>query len=136
MANESGLPDRLPPIRLPDLATLAQQARASALLARVRGMAEWIDCRQVSAMHDGMLSTEHIAIATDAFGLSANEIEFLWDLATQLEFVEADADGVRLGSGLEDWSGGSDEVAYEVWGAAFDFVLTAGGWYEEDPDDD
>lgn len=136
MANEPGLPDELPPIRLPDLATLAQQARASALLARVRGMAEWIDGRHVSVTHDGLLSAGHIAIATQDFDLSANEIEFLWDLATELEFVETREDQVLLGPGLEDWPGGSDEMAIEVWGAAFDFVLTAGAWYEEDPDDD
>src|SRR5688500_15004541 len=103
MDDELGLPDRLPPIRLPDLATLAEQARGSVLLARVRRVAEWVDGRTVRVTHDGLLSTADVAIAVDAFGLSANEIEFLWDLAAELEFVRADDDEVLPGPGLDDW---------------------------------
>lgn len=66
-------------------------------------MAEWVDGRHVSVTHDGLLSTGDIAVATQTFDLFTNEIEFLWDLATELEFVEAREDGGLLGSGLADW---------------------------------
>ena len=130
---ELGLPDELPPIRLPDLATLARQARASAFLARVRKAATWLDGREV-AVEDGLLSESDAAVAAGALGCSANEFELLWSVAEELDFIEVTEDEARLGEGLDDWPDGSDELVVEVWDIAFEFVQTESVWYDGDLD--
>ncbi|MDX8037499.1 hypothetical protein SK803_45510 [Lentzea sp. BCCO 10_0856] len=132
---ELGLPDEFPPIRLPDLATLAQQARASAMLAKAREVAEWLDGREVS-VKDHLLSAADIVVALHTLGWSGHEFEFRWDLAAELGFVDLGEDEAIPGPGLDDWPGGPDEMAIEVWDAAFEFVLTDAAWYEEDLDTD
>ncbi|GAA3650789.1 hypothetical protein GCM10022267_41390 [Lentzea roselyniae] len=131
---ELGLPDELPPVRLPALSTLAEQARTSALLTRAREVATWLDGREV-AVDDYELSAD-VAAATDALGCSESEFELLWELAENVEFVELSDDDARPGEGLGDWPDGSDEAAVELWDVAFEFVLTESVWYDGDPETD
>jgi hypothetical protein len=130
---ELGLPDELPPIRVPDLATLAAQARRSAFLAKVRRAATWLDGREV-VVEDYELSAADTAAATAALGCSDSEFELLWELAEELGFVELTDDEARPGDGLEEWPDGSDDDVVDVWDAAFEFVLTESVWYDGDLD--
>lgn len=130
---ELGLPDELPPVRLPAPSTLAEQARTSALLGRAREVAMWLDGREV-AVDDLELSSADIAAATSALGCSGSEFELLWELADDLEFVEVTGDIAQPGEGLGDWPAGSDEAVIEMWDLAFEFVLTSSVWYDGDLD--
>lgn len=129
------LPPEIPPIRLPDLATLAQQARASVTLARAREVAEWLDGREVSVTNH-LLGVADIAVALHTLGWTAHEFEFRWDLAADLGFIYLGEDEAMPGLGLDDWPGGSDEMVVEIWDAAFEFVLTDAAWYGDGFDAD
>ncbi|MCP2247958.1 hypothetical protein [Lentzea aerocolonigenes] len=126
---ELGLPDELPPIRLPDLAVLASQARTSTFLARVRRVATWLDGREV-VVEDGDLSTADIAAAEKALGVSGSEFDMLWDLANDLDFIELTDDEARPADGLDEWPDGGDEDVLALWDAAFEFVLTESVWFD------
>ncbi|NKE56215.1 hypothetical protein FXN61_04990 [Lentzea sp. PSKA42] len=130
---ELGLPDELPPIRVPDFATLASQARGSAFLTKVHQVATWLDGREV-VVEDFELSAADTAAATAALGCSDNEFEMLWELAEDLDFIEVTDDEARPAEGLEEWPDGSDDDVVEVWDVAFEFVLTESVWYDGDLD--
>lgn len=130
---ELGLPEKMPPIRVPDLATLSQQARTSALLTRVRQVATWLDGREV-VVEDYDLAPADVAAARDALGCSDSEFELLWELAEELDFVEVTDDDARPGEEYDDWPDGQDEAVIDVWDAAFEFVLTESVWYDGDLD--
>src|SRR5687768_15831592 len=84
---ELGLPDELPPIRIPDLATLAQHARASALVAKAQQAAAWFDGREVQ-VDEYQLSDADVAAASTELGWAGREFLFLVELAEELGFVE------------------------------------------------
>lgn len=130
---ELGLPDALPPIRIPDFATLASQARTSAFLAKVRQVATWLEGREV-VVEDHELSTTDTAAAAHALGCSRSEFELLWELAEDLDFIEVTDDEARPAEGLEEWPDGSDDDVVEVWDVAFEFVLTESVWHDGDLD--
>lgn len=130
---ELGLPDELPPIRVPDFATLASQARGSAFLSKVRQVATWLDGRDV-VVEDYGLGTADTAAATAALGCSDNEFELLWELAEELGFLEVTDDEARPADGLDEWPDGSDDDVVDMWDAAFEFVLTESVWYDGDLD--
>lgn len=109
---ELGLPDELPPMRLPDPAALARQARTSTLLARTR----------------------EVAAASASLGCSTKEFELLWALAEELDFVWMTDDEARPSDGLDDWPDGSDEAVVEIWDLAFDFVVNESMWFDGDLD--
>lgn len=130
---ELGLPDELPPIRLPDLAVLASQARTSTFLAKVRRAATWLDGREV-VVEDGDLSAADTAAAEKTLGVSGSEFEMLWALAEDLDFIELTDDEARPADGLGEWPDGSDEDVVDLWDVAFEFVLTESVWYDGDLD--
>lgn len=123
---ELGLPDELPPIRIPDFATLAQHARASALLARAKQAAAWFDGREVQ-VEDYQLSTADVAAASVALGWSSREFLFLIELAEEAGFVDATEDDLKPVEGLDD---DSDEETIDAWDAALEFLLVESVWWD------
>jgi hypothetical protein len=130
---ELGLPEELPPIRVPDFATMASQARGSAFLTKVHQVATWLDGREV-VVEDYELSAADTAAATAALSCSGNEFEMLWELAEDLGFIEVTDDGARPAEGFKGWPGGSDDDVVDAWDAAFEFVLAESVWYDLDLD--
>ena len=123
---ELGLPDELPPIRIPDFATLAQHARASALLSKARQAAAWFDDREVQ-VDEYQLSDADVAAASTELGWSSREFLFLFYLAEEVGLVELTENEVRPDENF-DWPDVPDEDVAEVWDRALEFVLVESVW--------
>lgn len=120
-----GLPDELPPIRIPDLATLAQHACASALVAKARQAAAWFDGREVQ-VDEYQLSDADVAAASAELGWTGREFLFLVELAEELGFVEATETDLKPMEVLAD----EPEEAVETWDRALEFVLVESVWWD------
>ncbi|HEV2781677.1 MAG TPA: hypothetical protein VGX25_20015 [Actinophytocola sp.] len=130
-----GLPDRLPPLRLPEDGELAAGARTSPLLGRARQLAEWVgEGRAVTA--EGELTGPDCAAAAKALGIDVPgpverlgdvpELAHLWDLAESVEFVVVGADGQAGGGpGLAAWPDGDDEEVLDIWATGLAVTITS-----------
>src|SRR5262249_11966971 len=119
-----GLPDRLPPLRLPPEPELAAMSRAAPLLGRARMLAEWVpQGRHVP--EDGDPPAEDTIAAARELGIpvpvkadtgpealpgmpdppavtsidDVPELARLWDIAFDAGFLELDLDGDRMEPG-------------------------------------
>ncbi|MGP4021279.1 hypothetical protein [Saccharopolyspora sp. 5N708] len=125
-----GLPDQLPPLRLPPDEELAAQARQSSLLDRAKRLARWADGRPLV---DGEPDAADAIAAAEVFGVRVPEsvteltdipeLRGLWDLAVDLGFVEVGPSTAALGPTAGDWPDGGDEAVLDVWADALG-VLT------------
>lgn len=123
LAEAFGLPDRLPPLRLPPEPELAAVARTSELVARAHRLAVWVgDAR---ATEEGYLTAADRAAVTAELGIDDTEQAHLWQLVEVLGFVEFDeaADTVSTGSSVEEWPSGTDAEVLEIWDAALGHVV-------------
>lgn len=142
-----GLPDRLPPMRLPDLDELAALARKSPLLAAACRLAEWVGPRRAVDEEGGLLAADTVAAAAE-LGLETGdpsaitamddvpELVHLWDLAFGAGFLEdedededEDADDdddtvVAVGEAVRLWHSGTDAEALAIWADALAFMAT------------
>jgi len=145
-----GLPDRLPPLRLPPEPELAAMSRAAPLLGQVRRLAEWVaPGRDVT--EDGELTAEDTIAAARELGIpvpvkadtglealpgmpdppavtsmeDVPELARLWDIAFDAGFLELDLDGDHMepGAEVDCWPGGTDEEVLEVWSMTLPCVL-------------
>ena len=151
-----GLPDRLPPVRLPAEPELAAMCRAAPLLGRARRLAEWAATGR-DVTWDEELTAADTAAAARELGiavpvkaeaaaealpgmpeppavtsmLDVPELARLWEIALDVGFLELDIAGTRVEPGevMGCWPGGTDEEALDVWSAALASVL---GSLEED----
>ncbi|NGY59448.1 hypothetical protein G7043_10975 [Lentzea sp. NEAU-D13] len=123
---ELGLPDELPPIRIPDLATLAQHARASALVAKAQQAAAWFDGREVQ-VDEYQLSDADVAAASTELGWAGREFLFLVELAEELGFVETTETDLKP---VEVVADEPEEEAVETWDRALEFVLVESVWWD------
>jgi len=143
-----GLPDRLPPLRLPPETELASAAGTSRLLARARELALWVGDRR-GVTEDRELSAADAVTAARALGIAVPEkdrhadgvlpgmpgappirrmqdlpeLVQLWHLAAVIEFLAFGADHVTVGAGVEDWPGGDDDVL-DVWETALTATIS------------
>lgn len=121
-----GLPDELPPIRLPSDAELAEQVRAIPLVRELVKLAEWAgaDGRQVD--EDGELTGDARDEVLRALDVPADRFRFLWKYATAVDWVELSDDGrARGGQTAESWGDGSDdEGVLDAWAATFAAILS------------
>jgi hypothetical protein len=151
-----GLPDRLPPVRLPAEPELAAMSRAAPLLRQARRLAEWAaPGRDVTG--DGDLTTADTVAAARELGITVpvgsgkatgglpgmpgmpqvasmrdvTELARLWAIALDVGFLEPDAgyDRVEPGEAMGYWPGGTDEEVLDLWSVALASVL---GRPEED----
>jgi hypothetical protein len=145
-----GLPDRLPPVRLPPEPELAAMSRAAPLLSRARMLAEWVaPGRDVT--EDVELTAEDTIAAASELGIpvpvkadtgpealpgmpdppavtsmhDVPELARLWDIAFDAGFLELDLDGDRMepGEDVDCWPGGTDEEVLEVWSTTLPCLL-------------
>jgi hypothetical protein len=152
-----GLPDRLPPVRLPPEPELAAMSRAVPLLGRARGLAEWAAPGREVTLEEELTVADTVAAAgelgitvpveaepasealpgmPDAPAVTSMqdvpELARLWEIALDVGFLELDVAGTRVEPGelaMGYWPGGTDEEALDVWSAALASVL---GRPEED----
>jgi hypothetical protein len=122
-----GLPDSLPPIRLPPLAELAAQARDAPLTARLAALAGWVGEEGRSVGADGDLTAQDLVAARDAFAMESDEdLAYLWEYALFAEWVGYAAgtgDRVVPGVAARAWAGG-DESVFVMWSGTLAAVLS------------
>jgi hypothetical protein len=138
-----GLPDALPPLRLPSDAELARQARHIPLLRELAALAGWLG-------EDGKPVDEHEDLTKDArddalsvLGTSSERLGVLWKYALTVDWATTgdpdDADGKTPGRAFpgataEAWARGTgtaggedphaDQEALDAWASAFTAVLS------------
>lgn len=121
-----GLPDSLPPIRLPSLAELAVQARKALLPARLAALADWVGAGGREVDEDGDLTPEGMAEAVRALGVTAEDFGYLWEYALAVEwlfFDDEDGDRVLPGETAEAWAADEDETVFDAWCSTLGAVL-------------
>ncbi len=118
-----GLPDELPPLRLPPDAELAATARAIPMLGELAALADWVgDGRAIDASAE--LSAADTADAISALGVSAERFTYLWKYAGAVDWIEETDDGqVIYGETTAQWRA-DDEGAINAWSSTFAAVLT------------
>jgi hypothetical protein len=145
-----GLPDRLPPVRLPPEPELAAMSRAAPLLGRARMLAEWVTAGRDVTEDVELTAEDTIAVARE-LGIpvpdkadtgpealpgmpdppavtsmdDVPELARLWDIAFDAGFLELDLEGDRVEPGVDMgcWPGGTDEEVLEVWSTTLPCVL-------------
>jgi hypothetical protein len=152
-----GLPDRLPPVRLPAEPELAAMSRAAPLLGRARRLAEWAAPGREVTLEEELTVADTVAAARE-LGITVPveaeaaaealpgmpdppavtdmhdvpELARLWEIALDVGLLELDVAGTRVEPGelaMGFWPGGTDEEVLDVWSAALASVL---GRPEED----
>jgi hypothetical protein len=145
-----GLPDRLPPVRLPAEPELAAMCRTAPALERARRLAEWagpgrdLTLEEELTVADTIAAARELGIAVPAHAEAAQEelpgmpeppavtsmrdvreLSRLWEIALDVGFLELDASGSRVEPGdmMDSWPGGTDEEALDVWSLALASVL-------------
>lgn len=120
-----GLPDQVPPMRLPPEAELADAARGSALIAKAKRLALWAGEHATLDESLELTPADAVAVARE-LGLAVTpaevremtdlpELWHLWALADDLEFFELTEDSVIPTAAAQDWPGDSDDEVLDVW---------------------
>lgn len=120
-----GLPDALPPLRLPSDAELAVAARAVPMLGKLAALASWVGEAGRAVDADAQLSSTDQADALSVLHVSAERFGYLWKYAGAVDWIEEAADGgrVTIGETAQEWADG-DDGAVSAWAATFAAVLT------------
>ncbi len=141
-----GLPDRLPPVRLPPEPELAAMSRAAPLLARARGFADWLApgrdiTQQLELTVQDMIAAAHelgipVPVKADTGpepGMpepaavtsmrEVPELAKLWDIALDAGFMDLVGDRAEPGPDMALWPGGTDEEVLEVWSTTLPSVV-------------
>ncbi|HEU5474610.1 MAG TPA: hypothetical protein VFV67_28520 [Actinophytocola sp.] len=127
-----GLPDRLPPLRLPPDEDLAAAARESRLLALAHRLAGWVgERRPVTPLGE----PADCADAARAVGIEATgpverlgdvpELAHLWELAESVELIDIGDEEVTPGVAGPVWPDGDDEDVLDIWATALAVVMTS-----------
>jgi hypothetical protein len=129
LAETLGLPQHLPPLRLPPVEELVAAARESVVLARARELAVWVgERRQVTEDED--LTPADTAQAAALLGIEVDgepdmpdvpELVLLWDVAVAVDLVVV-ADGVAE-SNADLWPTEVDDEDLATWAITFSGVL-------------
>jgi hypothetical protein len=122
-----GLPDRLPPMRLPAEAELAGMARDAPLPGRLRALAAWLGTGRV-VTENAELGDGDAAEATAALGLGVRDIprlDYYWHLALDAGFIELDEDETHAipGEAAQAWQDGDDDEVLDIWEMLFALVM-------------
>jgi hypothetical protein len=122
-----GLPDSLPPIRLPPLPELAALARQAPLLGQLSALADWVGDGGRQVDEAGDLAPENFRAANAALALGRDEdLVFLWDYALAvawLAFDEDSGDRVVPGETAAEWASGEDHRVFDSWSSTLAAVL-------------
>jgi len=119
-----GLPDELPPIRLPADAELAVSARAVPMLSELAALASWVGEGGRAVDADAQLSDADHADALSVLDVPAERFRYLWKYAGAVDWIEEAEDGrVTIGETAQEWADG-DDGAVGAWSSTFAAVLT------------
>jgi hypothetical protein len=121
-----GLPDSLPPIRLPPLRELAGLARQAPLPRQLDGLAAWVGADGREVTEDGLLTESSTLEASAAVGVAPGDLAYLWEYAFGAEWLrydEEDDDRVVPGELALLWGDGDDEVVLDIWSSTLAAVL-------------
>ena len=131
-----GLPDRLPPMRLPADAELATMARDAPMMGQLQTLAAWLGPGR-AVTENAELTGGDAAEAAIALGLDVTELpaigrmrdvprlEYLWRLALDGEFVELDQDESHAlpGEVAETFQAAGDDEVLDIWKMVFALVI-------------
>ena len=133
-----GLPDQLPPIRLPAEAELAGMARGAPLIGQLQALAAWLGAGR-AVTENAELSGGDAAAAAVALGLGAADLpavgrlrdvprlDYLWRLALDSGFIELDEDETHAAPGevAQAWQDGDrdDDEMLDIWEMLFALVM-------------
>jgi hypothetical protein len=129
-----GLPDRLPPVRLPAEPELAAMCRAAPLLERAHRLAEWAAVGRDLTLEEELTAADTVAAARElgmpepsaaATMRDVRELARLWEIALDVGLLELNVSGSRVERGelIDLWPDGTDEDALDVWVGAIASVL-------------
>lgn len=121
-----GLPDQLPPVRLPEVAELVAMARQAPTMGKLRALAWWLGAGR-AVDEDAGLAEGDAAEAAAELGLSVPRFEHLWELALEAEFIELDEDEAHAVPGeiAQAWDAGDDDEVLDIWEVAYGAVVDA-----------
>jgi hypothetical protein len=146
-----GLPDQLPPVRLPPRPELAAMSRAAPLLRRARDLGHWLaPGRDITEELE--LSVQDTIAAARELGIPVPvpagtnpeplpgmpqpaavtnmrelpELAKLWDIALDAGFLDLDLadDRAEPGADIGLWPDGTDEEVLEVWSTTLPSVVS------------
>ena len=119
-----GLPDQMPPMRLPAIPELAGLARDAPMIAQLRRLAGWLGAGRV-VTEDAELARGDAAEAAAELGLDVPRLEYLWPLALDAEFIELDEDETQAipGESAQAWDEGDDDEVLDIWEMVFALVI-------------
>jgi hypothetical protein len=128
-----GLPDRLPPLRLPGQAELARAARGSAPLAAAWKLAAWAGDGHKALTDDGELAPAEVPEAARLLSIdtppgvagaeAVPQLRQAWHLARCLWFVDEDnGHAVRPDDGTT-WPDDDDDEALDIWSQALGHLV-------------
>lgn len=118
-----GLPDELPPMRLPSVPELAAMARRAPTIGRLRALADWLGSGR-AVTENGDLRDADQAEAAAALGVP--QIEYVWQVALDSSFIEFDDDETHAVRGVvaEAWEDidADDNELLKAWDTVFAVV--------------
>ena len=131
-----GLPDRLPPIRLPAESELAGMARDAAMFGQLQALAAWLGPGR-AVTENAELAGGDAAKAAAALGLEVTDLpaagrmrdvprlDYLWRLALDAGFIELDEEETRAvpGEVAQAWQDGDDDEILDIWEMLFALVI-------------
>jgi len=131
-----GLPDTLPPIRLPSLAERAALARQAPLPRQLAAFADWVGADGREVTEDGELTAAASGDAISALGVTVGDFAFLWEYAIDVEWLTyGEDDRVMPGETAREWSAADDEAVFVAWSSTLAAVLN-GTLYVAGPAED
>jgi hypothetical protein len=119
-----GLPDQMPPVRLPAPADLAALARRAPLMAQLRRLAWWVGAGR-AVTEDAELASGDAAEAAAELGLDVARLPYLWGLALDAVFIDLDEDETHAipGEFAQIWDEGDDDEVLDLWDTVFALVI-------------
>jgi len=119
-----GLPDQMPPVRLPAPADLAALARRAPLMAQLRRLAWWVGAGR-AVTEDAELASGDAAEAAAELGLDVARLPYLWGLALDAVFIDLDEDETHAipGEFAQAWDEGDDDEVLDLWDMVFALVI-------------
>lgn len=121
LAEALGLPDRLPPLRLPPDSELVAAARASGLLRRARELSLWVGERR-AITEDGELTATDASAAAQALDIPAAELVRLWQLVLATDLVHVADAGAGTGA---HWPSDDEDDDLDTWATALAGVMSS-----------
>jgi len=121
-----GLPDSLPPLRLPSLPELAALARQAPLPRQLDGLVAWVGADGRAVTEDGLLTEPFTSQASAAVGVASGDLAYLWEYAFAAEWLRYDDDDderVVPGELAQSWRDGDDEAVLDIWSTTLAAVL-------------